>query len=53
MDVKRKKYFEITESTTSNEILALLDTVDCEEEENIECLLNELDTEFVAEDVKI
>ena len=50
MDVKRKKYFELSESTTEDTIFALLDAVDSEEESDIDNLMNDSDTEFIAEE---
>ena len=45
----RKRYFEIDSNTQSNEIFAMLDSVDSDEEEQIEELMNDSDTEFVVE----
>ena len=50
MDSKRKRYVQIDSNTSTNEIFALLDAVDSEDEEEIDNELNDSDTEFYIED---
>ena len=47
---KRKKYVRIDRNTRSEEIFALLDEVNNEEEEDIEKLINDSDTEFIVDE---
>ena len=49
MDNKRKKFINI-EQLSSGEIYALLDGIESDEEDDIENLMNDSDTEFVAAD---
>ena len=44
----RKKYVQIKNHTSSYQIFALLDNVQNDEEEDIEKLINDSDTEFLA-----
>ena len=46
MNQNRKNYVRITQNTSSNQIFALLDAVESEDEEDIENLMNDSDTEF-------
>ena len=46
---KRKKYVGIDRNTRSEEILGLLDEVNSAQEEDIENLMNDSDTEFIVE----
>ena len=52
MDNARKKYVNI-ERLSSGEIFALLDSIDRDEEEDIEDIMNDSYTEFVAEDKSV
>ena len=47
---ERKKISIPISTLSSNEIYALLDIVESDEEEEIENLMNDLDTEFVEEE---
>ena len=53
MNNNRKKYVQINSHTTSDQILELLDNVQRDEEEDIEELMNDSDTEFFANDKDI
>ena len=46
---KRKKYVGIDRNTRSEEIFGLLDEVNSAQEEDIENLMNDSDTEFIVE----
>ena len=46
---KRKKYVGIDRNTRSEEIFGLLDEVNSAQEEVIENLMNDSDTEFIVE----
>ena len=46
---KRKKYVGIDRNNRSEEILGLLDEVNSAQEEDIENLMNDSDTEFIVE----
>lgn len=48
MDNRKKHYVRITQSTSSDDIFALLDAVGSDEEEDIDNLMNDSDTEFFA-----
>ena len=52
MDNARKKYVNI-ERLSSGEIFALLDSIDRDDEEDIEDIMNDSYTEFVAEDKSV
>ena len=45
---KRKKYVRIDRSTRSEEIFAQLDEVNSDQEEDIDNLMNDSDTEFIV-----
>ena len=45
----RKRYFHIDENTSSEQIYASLDDVESADEDNIDNLMNDSDTEFIAE----
>ena len=47
---KRKQYCNIDARTSTHDIFAILDSVDSENEEDIENLMNDSDTEFVVVD---
>lgn len=47
---KRKKYVTIDRDTESDQIFAMLDEVNSDEEDDIENLMNDSDTEFVIEE---
>ena len=49
MENKRKKYVTITESTTSDEIFAILDDVGGDYESDIDNTMNDSDTEYIVE----
>ena len=53
MNNNRKKYVQINNHTSSNQIFALLDNVQSDEEEDIEELTDDSDTEFFANDEDI
>jgi len=48
MDNNRKKYFHIDADTSTDTIFAMLDTVQSDNEEDIDELMNDSDTEFIA-----
>ena len=50
MEKGRKKYVQICEGTSSDEIFALLDAVNSDEEDNIDELINDSDTEYIADE---
>ena len=50
MNNNGKKYVQINNHTSSNQIFALLDNVQSDEEEHIEELMNDSDKEFFAND---
>ena len=50
---QQKKYVQINNHTSSDQIFALLDNVQSDEEEDIEELMNDSDTEFFANDEDI
>ena len=50
MDKARKKYVQIDKSTTSEYVFALLDTIESEDEQYIDEMMNDSDTELFAED---
>ena len=52
MDNARKRYFNI-ESLSSGDIFALLDSTESDDQGDIENIVNDSDTEFVAEDESI
>ena len=52
MDDARKKYVN-TERLSSGDIFALLDSIESDDEGDIENILNNSDTEFVAEDESV
>ena len=47
---KRKKYARIDRNTRSEEIFALLDEVNSDQEEDIDNLMNNSDTEFIVDE---
>ena len=47
---KRKKYVRINRNTRSEEIFALLDEVNSDQEEDIEILMNDSVTEFIVDE---
>ena len=47
---KRKKYVRIDRNSRSGEIFALLDEVKSDQEEDIENLMNDSDTEFIVDE---
>ena len=47
---KRKKYVRIDRNTKSEDIFALLDKVNSDQEEDIENLINDSDTEFIIDE---
>ena len=53
MNNNRKKYVQIKNHTSSNQIFALLDKVQSDEEEDIKELMNDSDTEFFGNDEDI
>ena len=53
MNINGKKYFQINNHTSSDQIFALLDNVQTDEEEDVEELMNDSDTEFFAYDEDI
>ena len=53
MNNDRKKYVQIKNHTSSNQIFALLDNVQSDEEEDIKELMNDSDTEFFRNDEDI
>ena len=46
----RKRYFHIDENASSEQIYALLDDVESAEEDEIDNLMNDCDTEFITEE---
>ena len=50
MDVQRKKYFEWSDTTANDDIFAILHTVGREDEDEIDNLMNNSDTEFFAKE---
>ena len=46
----RKRYFHIDENTSSEQIYASLDDVESTEEDDIDNLMSNSDTEFIAEE---
>ena len=53
MNNDRKKYVQIKNHTSSNQIFALVDNVQSDEEEDIKELMNDSDTEFFGNDEDI
>ena len=53
MNNNTKKYVQINNPTSSDQIFALLDNVQSDEEEDIQELINDSDTEFFANDKEI
>ena len=49
-DNNRKKYFHIDSGTASDVIFAILDDVMSDDEEDIDNLMNDSDTEFIADE---
>ena len=47
----RKRYFHIDENASSEQIYALLDDLESADEDDIDNLLNDSDTEFIAEEI--
>jgi len=50
MEKGRKKYVQICQGTSSDEIFALLDAVNSDDEDNLDELMNDSDTEYVADE---
>ena len=48
MDNNRKKYYHIDENTSSNDIFAILSEIDSNDESDIDDIINDSDTEFIA-----
>ena len=46
----RKRYFPIDENASSEQIYALLDLVEIADEDGIDNVINDSDTEFIAEE---
>ena len=46
----RKRYFHIDESTSREQIYTLLDDAESADEDDIENLMNDFDTEFLAKE---
>ena len=46
----RKRYFHIDENTGSEQIYSLLDDVESDDKNDIDNLMNDSDTEFIAEE---
>ena len=46
----RKRYFHIDENASSEQIYSLLDDVESDEKNDIDNLMNDSDTEFIAEE---
>ena len=46
----RKKYFNIDGNISSEQVYALLDTVDSDNKEEIDNKINDSDTEFIADE---
>ena len=53
MNNNRKKYVQINNHTFSDQMFVFLDNVQSDEEEHIEELMNDSDTEFFANDKDI
>ena len=53
MNNNTKKYVQINNPTSSDQIFALLDNVQSDEEEDIQELINDSDTEFFAKNEDI
>ena len=51
MNNKRKQFVKVDRETGNDEIFALLDEVNSDLEDNIDNLMNDLDTEFVLEEI--
>ena len=51
MNNKRKKYVKVDRETGNDEIFALLDEVNSDLEDDINNLMNDLDTEFVLQEI--
>ena len=47
---KRKHYVKIDRDTTSEQVLALLDVVESDEEDKTDNLMNDSDNEFIIEE---
>ena len=50
LDNPKKRYFTIDNNTKSNEIFSILDAVGSDDEEDINDLMNDSDTEFIVEE---
>ena len=46
----RKRYFHIDEDASSEQIFVLLNDVESADEDDIDTLMNDFDTEFIAEE---
>ena len=46
----RKRYFHFDENASSEQIFAVLDDVEIDDEDDIDNLMNDSDTEFIAEE---
>ena len=46
----RKTYFHIEENASSEQVYALLDDLESADEDDIDCLTNDSDTDFIAEE---
>ena len=54
MNNNRKRYFHIDSGTSTDEIFALLDTFQSDNQGEINKLMNDFDTEFIApEEIKL
>ena len=53
MNNNRKKYVQVNNHASSDQIFALPDNVQSDEEEDVEELMNDSDTEFFANDEDI
>ena len=53
MDVKRKHYFKIDANTSSDTIFATLESIENDQEEHIENLMNDSDTEFILQEENV
>ena len=51
MNNKRKQFVKVDRETRDDEIFALLDEVNSDLEDDIDNLMNDLDTEFVLEEI--
>ena len=47
---RRKRYFQIDENASSEQIYALLDDAESADEDDIDNVMNDSDTEFIAEE---